>query len=170
MSEVDAAERTSLLDVLIVEHRHRASAAEGRLASVQTTINAMVTGAVALAALLGPHLPYQDFDTADWLFIAVSGVAASGILFTWVDALVGPLKRVFQSDRETVLAATVAYEKTWSSSAPIEVRTALLSRLRAEEALALHELRPREESLRMAAWLAGIGLAPLILLAANLAS
>jgi hypothetical protein len=169
VSEVNAAERAGLLDVLIVEHRHRATIAEGRLASIQTTINAMVTGVVAVAALLAPHLPYRDFDTADWMFIAVSGVAASGILLTWVDALGGPMKRIFRSDKETVAEATVAYEGIWSSLAPIEVRTALLGRLRAEEALTLRELRPREESLRMAAWLAGIGLVPLLLLAADLA-
>ena len=170
MPEVDVAERVSLLDVLIVEHRHRTSTAESRLASIQTTLNAMVTGVVALAALLAPRLPYRDFGTADWVFVAVSGVAAFSILITWVDALGGPLKSVFQSYKEAVGKATAAYEKACSSLAPIEVRAALLARLRAEETLALRGLRPREESLKLAAWLAAIGLVPLMFLAADLAS
>jgi hypothetical protein len=143
-------ERIALIDVLIAEHRDRAKALRDQRAAIQTTIAAVGSGLVALGAILLPRLPYRKFNFVDDSLLALIAVAVVVLLTAWVDALGGPDRRRLLPYHEAVNEAAAAYNDMRPSLDPIEVRTALLNRLTAEEALAERELLPRLTSLRIA--------------------
>lgn len=161
-------ERCALLDVLIVEHRERARTAESRMSSIQTTVGAVATGVIAAGAFIAPRLPYGRFATAEKVLLVVSAFAAIGVVVVWVDSLGGPTKGALKSLREATEEAERTYNKARPSLHSLTVRVAVLERLRAEEELARRALKPREESLQMACWLAVAAIAALTIVGSGL--
>jgi hypothetical protein len=146
----DSKTRATVLDVLIAEHRERTKATEQRLTSIHTLLGTVATGVVALLALIVPRLPYDRFHTAATVLLGVAGVAALGVIVVWVDAVGGPLRRVFRPYREAVEKATEDYDDARPLLDPIIVRTTLLDRLITEEALALRALEPQQNAVKQA--------------------
>jgi hypothetical protein len=148
------AERAALLDVLIVEHRQRAKDCRERLTTIYTTLGAMTTGLLALTAIVAARLDYNHISIAATILFGISAVGVFGVVIWWVDAVGGPVKSVFKPYREAVAETTRVYDSARGSLDPIETRQALLERLLAEEKLAERRLRPAEENLSNAPYLA----------------
>jgi hypothetical protein len=148
--------QTALLDVLITEHRDRKKALEDRNAAVQTTIGAMASGLVALFALLAPRLPFDQLHGTDKQTFGIGCLAAAGVIVTWIDAIAGPLRSSFKSYQRAVAAAAERFEEAQPSLDPVAVRAAIIERLIAEENLVRNQLKPRETSLRLATFGAGV--------------
>jgi hypothetical protein len=169
LSDTDlTSEPTALLDVLIVEHRERTKALQDRKASALTTIAGITTGVVALAAILVPRLPYGKLDTADNVLLVIGGLATVFVVVCFVDAVGGPVKSVMKPSRKAADEASQVYNTVQPSMDPVGVRTAVLDRWRADEALARRELIPREECVRGAARAGFVAIAAVELLGMHL--
>jgi hypothetical protein len=146
-----------------VEHRDRKNTIEDRKTSVATTIGAMTTALVALAAVIALRLPYDRLVLVDEIALGVAAVAVVSVATEWLNALYGSLGFVLATQRTAVEDAAEVYESVLQSLSPIEVRAAMLERLLAEEALANRELDQRQGALRQATlWAVVALLAPAV--------
>jgi hypothetical protein len=113
-------------------------------------------------------LHYGKLNALNSVLLVVGGVLAYGVVALWVDAITGPRRHLLSAYHSTAKQAADTYDELASSFDPVRVRVAILDRLRSEEALARRELGPREESLRMSAWLATFSLFAFALLGLSL--